>query len=422
MKTSQPNNCSQALIFICAVMMAGLFGMDVLGFGGKRPEADPKSTAILKQLEAAGELIVAGRAEDSIPLDPSSPMWKKAKKYVIPLVSQATVTPRPAKVRRLKLNVRALYTDKMLGLHLSWADRSKDENVTKPEYFRDAVAVEFPLKLDNPAQLPYIGMGNKGRPVNVWQWKASWQADIDRGFQGVTAANPNRVPVKTPEHFRIGADAGSPFSQTKRKSSVENILAEGFGTVTSIPPGSLRGKGIWKKGQWQVVITRELEVDDGQGVSFEDDDTGMTSIAFAVWNGKSEERNGSKVITRWRFLTYGEAAVPLAQLKKLTIGSVPGASAKRGKAIVKKLQCRLCHYLPGSDSPPSNPGPDLNLAGAIHRQEYLLESLKKPSAVIVPAPGYYSVEQFTSNMPGYDEQTLAASDYKHVVEYMRTLK
>jgi DMSO reductase family type II enzyme heme b subunit len=40
--------------------------------------------------------------------------------------------------------------------------------------FRDAAALQFPLTQGQP----YFCMGQQGGNVNIWHWKADWQADI----------------------------------------------------------------------------------------------------------------------------------------------------------------------------------------------------------------------------------------------------
>jgi mono/diheme cytochrome c family protein len=84
------------------------------------------------------------------------------------------------------------------------------------------------------------------------------------------------------------------------------------------------------------------------------------------------------------------------------------------------MGCVACHNLPGSPAL-NDVGPDLIHAGSIHRPEYLLESIKDPNAVIVPAPGYYDPKTWTSTMPSFGDQ-VSEKDYLDVVEYLRSLQ
>jgi len=309
----------------------------------------------------------------------------------------------------MDLSVRALCNKKEIGLRIEWSDPTKDETETGALKFRDAVAVGFPVNFGPSIPLPYIGMGNRGRPVNIWHWKASWQADVDRGYQGVSETHDGMVSNVAPIPHRTAEEAGSPMAQLQRKSPVENLMAEGFGTLTSVPSPELTGKGIWKDGRWSVVIKRPRSFKGG-----------FVPITFAVWDGSSGERNGMKGLTRWRFLRFEGEAVPLVQVKDLIIGPIPGAEPKRGKQLVSEMGCTSCHNLPGSPAA-NDVGPDLTHAGSIHRPEYLLESIKDPNAVIVPAPGYYDPKTWTSTMPSFGDQ-VPEKDYNDIVEYLRGLQ
>jgi mono/diheme cytochrome c family protein len=188
---------------------------------------------------------------------------------------------------------------------------------------------------------------------------------------------------------------------------VENLMAEGFGTLTSVPSSKLTGKGIWENSRWQVVIKGPR----GK--------MNLVPISFAVWDGSGRERNGMKGLTRWRFLRFEGESVSSASLQSLIIGPIPGADPKRGRQLVADMGCVACHNLPGSPAY-NDVGPDLTHAGAIHRPEYLLESIKDPNAVIVPAPGYYDPATWTSTMPSFGDQ-IPEQDYSDIVEYLRGL-
>ena len=63
----------------------------------------------------------------------------------------------------------------------------------------------------------------------------------------------------------------------------------------------MQANGKWKDGRWTVVMTRKLKLKDDQtGVLLEPG--GSVSIAFAVWNGSQQDRDGKKSITIWQDL------------------------------------------------------------------------------------------------------------------------
>ena len=382
-----------------------------------RSALSPEAEALLSQLKPGGDLIVAQKIKGELPLDPLAEVWQEAEEFVITLVPQRAVVPRAPLANKTKLSVRALHNKKDLGLLLTWKDLSQDVQETGAELFRDAAAVGIPMHYGATISLPYIGMGSKESPVNIWHWKASWQNDLDQGFQGVAAANAGMVPNVVPTQYLPGRLAGSPLAQEKRESPVENLLAEGFGTLTSAPVTGLAGKGVWQNGRWQLVIKRPRSA---TGSAADLGRRGLIPLTFAIWDGRATERNGIKGITRWRFLHFSGEDVSVPFLQSLVTHGVVGGDKKRGEGLVTQVGCVQCHSLPGSPAV-GGVGPDLNMAGAIHRPEYLLESITNPNAVIVPAPGYYDPTTWTSTMPSY-EGALQEQDYKDMAEYLWSLQ
>ncbi|MBI1909452.1 MAG: c-type cytochrome [Deltaproteobacteria bacterium] len=381
---------------------------------------DPEAEGQITKLEAQGDLILVKRIQETVPIDPFDAAWQEAKAVTIPLGPQISVSPRSAGVnhpdgvnhpyKKFDLTVRALGNNKEVGLLLSWKDATVDDRESGVTLFRDAVAVGFPMNHDG-SPLPYIGMGNPGNPVNIWHWKASLEAP--------DGPNPilrsDLLEAGYPINHRTGEEAGNPKSISRKADYVENLLAEGFGTLTSTPSEGLMGRGLWKNNEWQVVIKRPRNP-KGSAVALS---KGFVPITFAVWDGAISERNGMKGLTRWRFLRFEGEAVPKRALQNLVIDSIPGANASRGKQLTVDLGCVSCHNLPLS--PATNVGPDLTHAGMIHRIEYLLESVKNPNAVIVPAPGYYDPKTLTSTMPSFGDQ-VPDKDYNDIAEYLRSLQ
>lgn len=383
----------------------------------KKLDADPVLNKTLTSLAAEKDLIVATFVKEDLPLDPFSPVWNEATKMTVPLVPQTSVVPRTPVTPTRELTVRALYNDNEAGFLLQWADASQDESVATNSSFADTAAIAFPMKHTHAAKLPYIGMGHKDHPVNIWHWKASWQADVNSGFQGVNEAFKDQVPSVVPVENLSGEQAGSPLSQKKRKGPVENLLAEGFGTLTSTGEDTLEGKGVFKGGYWHVVIKRDRK---GSEVAVNLNQNGLVPVTFAVWDGARSERNGMKAITHWRFLRFERETLSKTYLEGFSAGPIPGGDAERGKQMVNEAGCFQCHQFP--DGPAvTQVGPDLTYAGAIHRPEYLMESLKDPNAVIVPAPGYFNPETGLSTMPSYVD-VLEEQHYKDIVEYLRSLQ
>jgi complex iron-sulfur molybdoenzyme family reductase subunit gamma len=96
-------------------------------------------------------------------------------------------------------------------------------------------------------------------------------------------------------------EAGNPIALTHRLTPVEEATARGFGTVTPKPLGSqlVAGKGVWRDGQWHVVLSRAIAANSGIRAD------GQTKLGFAVWDGSQGDREGQKAISTWYTLMLG---------------------------------------------------------------------------------------------------------------------
>ena len=86
-----------------------------------------------------------------------------------------------------------------------------------------------------------------------------------------------------------------------RVSSVEDLNAEGFSTLTTQAHQDVQGNGNWANNRWSVVFKRSLTNSDANDTQFTG---GKTPMAIAVWNGQNKERNGQKGVTQWNTLEY----------------------------------------------------------------------------------------------------------------------
>jgi hypothetical protein len=200
---------------------------------------------------------------------------------------------------------------------MTWGDDSADVHAVRSESFEDAVAVEL---YRGPAE-PFLGMGDKASPVDLW----FWDADRQSGPAAAEGAYPNAVidvlpfseaAVASAELNRPGARAadqpdislparatGNPIVPTNDGSGGSTLHAGGPRTVTfRIPQSKLvEARGAWTNGRWTVVMTRPLSVaSQNEGLSLEPG--GRASVAFAVWDGMHHDRDGQKSITIWQDL------------------------------------------------------------------------------------------------------------------------
>lgn len=260
---------------------------------------------------AVAEEIVVTKITGDLPINPQDTLWQQTPVQTIAMLAQQMTMPTLATASIDKLSVQAMHDSNNIVWRVSWADATADGNVDTAR-FADAVALEFPL---DQAAAPM--MGNKGGKVQILYWKGLWQKDIDEGFQDVQNLYPNfwsdlywfaegEFPYKIPASFKnqfshqwfIAKQAGNPMSTFERSQPIEELSAEGWGTLTHQKESVTTGKGVWQDGKWIVTFARPLKTDDINDHQFND----KGQIAFAVWQGGDKNVGGRKHWANW--VTY----------------------------------------------------------------------------------------------------------------------
>lgn len=238
-----------------------------------------------------------------VPLDVAKavPVFGRAAAQTIPLIPQNLIKPFGGGTVR-EVRIRALSDGKMIYLELSWADPTHDATPPGQTTFTDAVALQFPVQA---GVLPNPFMGDKEHPVNIWQWKAIWQDELVRA-RDLRATYPAMAVdyyydvhlAKTDQDrqgFNAGVAAGNLLSVPRRTSAAEDLVAWGFGTITTQPRQDVLGTGVWRDGRWTVILTRPLVTPDEADVQFRGGE--INHVNFAVWDGNNRDRNGQKNVT-----------------------------------------------------------------------------------------------------------------------------
>lgn len=256
-------------------------------------------------------------------LNPNDPKWKSAAEAELWLLPQNMIAPSLIQLTIPWLKVRALCNDTDIAFRLEWPDPTQDY-VLDIGGFSDGVAIEFPIGPADPS--PFMGHPSQdGQPagrVHIVHWKATWQVDMDKGFQGVDQIYPNAwwdiypflngaFPFLTEQsltaretlNYSPGAYVGNPVSLTKRKTPVEELIAEGFGTLTTQPRQDAWGVGLWRAGKWTVILARPKVSKDAMDSVLPMQ--GESKMAFAVWNGSDQDRGARKHYFPWTSLKIG---------------------------------------------------------------------------------------------------------------------
>jgi mono/diheme cytochrome c family protein len=249
----------------------------------------------------------------ALPDHPESGIWRMASPVNLHLMPLWWRSERPEEV-----TVRAVHDGKEIAILMVWHDDTNDQTALRPQDFRDASAIQFSLTA-NP---PFFAMGATGAAVNIWMWKSERQADLDVAYQDLERAYPNigidsypnsmRSAVEQPSRhaltlqsdptFVTGWGAGNIVSDPQQKSAVEDLAAQGFGTLRARPriEQKIDARGVYGQGSYEVMFRRSL-APTGQGaVALQ---AGATvPVAFAVWNGSAGDRDGKKSVTIWQDL------------------------------------------------------------------------------------------------------------------------
>lgn len=240
----------------------------------------------------------------AIPENPADPAWEAFDPVRVPL---NPLWPEPQPVPAV--SVIAVQDGRTAAFHLSWRDPSMNGESVRVQEFQDEVALQFSLD----GTTPFLGMGDKDHPVNLWLWRAGWQQEVEGKRPDMKDEYP-AMHVDTylenlgsNDLYLTAVKAGNPIAR-QHASAVEDANARGFGTLTSQPVAqqNVKGRGIWFDGSWSVVVTRVLDSREAGDVKFAPG--AAVPVAFAVWNGEQRDRNGRKVVSNWLKVTVEKPA------------------------------------------------------------------------------------------------------------------
>ena len=236
-----------------------------------------------------------------LPTEPIAQAWEGLDPVRVPL---NPLWPEPNQIYAVA--VSALTDGKRLAVLLQWRDELPQNAAIRVQDFQDGAALQFSLS----GRYGFIGMGDKDNPVNLWSWKAGWQAEAVAGSAPEMDAAYNSMHVDTyfqPERrFATAVSAGNVISQP-HKSPIEDANASGFGSFQSQPISqqNVAGKGVWHDGFWNVLFVRDLKSRDADDVKFIAGKP--VPVAFAIWNGEQRDRNGRKMVSNWYQLILDDA-------------------------------------------------------------------------------------------------------------------
>jgi mono/diheme cytochrome c family protein len=235
--------------------------------------------------------------DHEIDMDPGNPLWEN-----VPIQNIHTI---PLNARRDpvdEIQFQSVVNDEGIAFRLVWEDSQPDRTSSRHQDFKDAVAMQFALGEvllhEHGHNEPFFGMGNRGKVVNIWQWRADWQTEIETKEKLEYATKGLDLDTMIFGGEVNPVESLNPF----RDVPVEELNAEGFGTLTPQPQTkqNVMGKGVWADGKWSVVLYRSLDSLNKWDIKFQRKNPVL--VAFAIWDGKHQDRNGRKVISMWQRL------------------------------------------------------------------------------------------------------------------------
>ncbi len=257
--------------------------------------------------------LVAHRVGDGPGLDPGAGVWDRVSPVEVPLTAQQTSYPMGGGAVKT-IDVQALHDSDALYIRLSWNDAVRDDTTARAEDFSDAAAIELPGTAG--ASVPAICMGQADGAVNIWQWRADAQEGLPSSSSDLGLGVSDIEPSADDDLNYPARNAGNPYALTAA-GAVQNLTAVGFGTIAPLAEQAVEGKGEWADGRWSVVYKRTLEAPGTDQPSFAGLD--KTDIAFAVWDGANDERNGIKSVSQFLTLQVSEKGVPGESLTALWV-------------------------------------------------------------------------------------------------------
>ncbi len=251
---------------------------------------------------ASTEVVAVRRA--ALPADPADKAWRDAPVFTAPLVLQDMVDPQLLEASTPRVDVRAISDGARIAFRLEWADATKDD-LPGIDRYSDGCAVQLPVTTEPDVTAPWMGQAQ--RPVEISYWRAFWQASVDGREDSVKALYPNA----TVDHYPFEAAALQPGSEAQqemakryaparalgndmagpRERPVQDLIAEGPGTIQPAPKAQSEGRGVRTDKGWTVVVSRPLPKGLEPG--------SRTQVAFAVWQGAHQEVGARKMRSVW---------------------------------------------------------------------------------------------------------------------------
>ena len=272
------------------------------------------------------QVLKAKEIEGEIFDDPTDENWAAAEPMDVRLTGQVIAAPRWQNPSIEMATVRALYNQTDIAFLIQWDDPFKDivhqeeaefdaQKISRIgafnsfipangalqrqlQTFRDAIALQFPVKLPEGTKKPHFFRGDSSNPVHLWRWRSDL-AEVT----AVEEANARgwKQPAKT---------------QPKDQQQVA-------------------ATANWDQGRWSVIMRRPLLTGDRNDIQFVKGR--FIPLALNAWDGSNGEHALVMSLSTWHSVIL-EAPVPLAVYLYTLLAVV--VSGVLGFWLMRKEQAR----------------------------------------------------------------------------------
>ncbi|MBI4527410.1 MAG: hypothetical protein HY695_26755 [Deltaproteobacteria bacterium] len=250
--------------------------------------------------------------EKSLPSTVDDKIWERVPLHSAKLLLQDVVEPRLIEASTPFVRVQSVTDGRKIAFRLTWDDSTLDD-VPGSGRSGDACAVQLPAA--SSADVPAPQMGEEGKVVEITYWSAIFQAVANGRKDDINAIYPqakvDHYPFEAPslkpgspvqqemaKRYSPARSLGNPMAGP-RNVPVQDLLAEGPGTIRPAEKAISTGNGKFSGKGWSVLLVRPLSTGVQLG--------GRTQVAFAVWQGSRQEAGARKMRSAWIPLALASA-------------------------------------------------------------------------------------------------------------------
>jgi DMSO reductase family type II enzyme heme b subunit len=204
------------------------------------------------------------RKVETIPETTDANIWDEVDYLDLPLAGQIIFEPRHFTPVITNVRIRGVYTDSEIAVMLEWTD--KKPNTGEDDLPPDGAIFQIPSKLLKGTEKPYFYRGDRKKPVNLWQWKAS------------------------------------------SKDLAIELNAKGPANILEQDKQDLKVTATYKDGLYRVIFRRAINTGSEEDLTFEEGK--FIPFSVTIYEGQNREEGNRGAISTWYYMML-EPTAPL---------------------------------------------------------------------------------------------------------------